>query len=85
MKGFPKNIKTKQDFKNLLAIPQYREQALKDLQTIYNTKDDKAIRVVSVSEEIGDLITEEISNPVPVWRQKGFGSRKEIAKILGKK
>ena len=33
----------------------------------------------------GSLITEEISNPVPVWRQKGFGSRKEIAKILGKK
>ena len=39
MLGYPKYIATKQDFINLLSDPEYKGQARKDLQAIYNTDD----------------------------------------------
>jgi len=82
MKGYPKYIATKQDFENLLAVLQCRERALKDLRAIYEAKDEKATRVVSGSEETGDLVIEEIDNPMPLWKQKGFKSREEVIEII---
>ena len=82
MRGYPSFIATKQDFENLLAMPQFRAQALRGLQQIHDTKDDKATRVVSGSEETKDLITEEISNPAPLWKQKGFKDKEEILVLM---
>lgn len=82
MRGYPKYVATKQDFINLLSMPQYREQAVSDLVAIRQMDDDKAMRVVSGSEETEDLVTEEIDNPMPLWEQKGFDSREEINELV---
>jgi len=82
MKGYPKHVATKQDFLNLLSHEEFREQAIADLKKIYETKDDTVVRVISGSEEEGDLVTEEIENPMPLWKIKGFSSREEIADII---
>ena len=84
MKGYPKHIATKQDFINLLEIEEFKERAITDLQAIYETPDEKALRVVSGSEDEGNLITEEIDNPMPHWKIKGFTNRQEIAVIIEK-
>ena len=82
MRGYPKHIATKQDFLNLLSQDEFREQAIADLKKIYETKDDTVVRVVSGSEEEGDLVTKKIENPMPLWRIKGFSSREEIANLI---
>jgi len=82
MKGYPKYIATKQDFLNLLEVDEFKAKAIEDMKIIYNLEDDKAIRVVSGSEEIEDLVTEKVDNPMPLWKIKGFGSREEIAQII---
>jgi hypothetical protein len=82
MKGYPKTIATKQDYLNLLPVPEFRDRAEADLVTIYNADDAYAMRVVSGSEETGDLVTEQIENPMPLWKAKGFTSREEILEVL---
>jgi len=82
MKGYPKHIATKEDFLNLLSTDSFREQALKDLEAIYSMPDDTVVKVVSGSEETGDLVTEEIPNPMPLWKRKGFKSREEVKKLI---
>ena len=82
MKGYPKHIATKKDFVNLLSMPEYTAQALSDLTAIYNTDDDNMVRVVSGSEETMDLVTETIPAPWPLWKQKGFAGREEVADMI---
>ena len=85
MKGFPKHIATKQDFINLLNDKRYKDQAIIELEKIYNLDDLKAtkatILIDSEDPEKG-YNTEEIDNPMPLWKQKGFGSREEITELL---
>jgi len=76
MRGYPKHIANKQDFDNLLDMPEYETQALADLKRLQVIDDAKVIRVVSGSEEDKNLVTEEIDNPNPVWKQKGFATKK---------
>lgn len=82
MRGYPKHIATVQDFENLLSVPEHKEQALVDLKALYLLTDDKATRVVTGSEETGDLVTEEIDNSRPLWMQKGFKSREAVADLI---
>jgi hypothetical protein len=82
MKGYPKHIATKQDFINLLAVPEYAAQALADLRIIRDMDDDKALRAISINEETGEATTEEIDNPMPLWKAKGFDSRQEVAALI---
>jgi len=82
MKGYPKHIATKQDFLNLLSYKEFKEQALENLKKIYEAQDDTVIRVVSGSEEEGNLVTEKIENPMPLWKVKGFSSRQEVADLI---
>lgn len=82
MKGYPKHIATRQDFVNLLSMEEYKEKALSDLRALYEYDDDTCIRVVSGSEETGDLVTEVIANPLPMWKQKGFESRESILDLI---
>lgn len=77
------HIATKQDFVNLLVIPEEKDNALTVLRAIYDTPDDTGIRVASGSEETGDLVLEEIPSLNPVWKQKGFSSRAEIKDLIG--
>lgn len=82
MRGYPKHIAIRQDFINLLGMEEFKDQALADLQTIYRMQDDTCRRVVSGSEEEGNLVTEEVAAPNPVWKQKGFESRGAVAELI---
>lgn len=82
MKGYPKYINCKQDYINLLATPEYAAQALADLRIIRDMDDAKALRVISINEETGEATTEEIDNPMPLWKVKGFSSRQEVADLI---
>ena len=82
MKGYPKYINCKQDYINLLATPEYAAQALADLRIIRDMEDDKALRTISINEETGEAVTEEIDNPMPLWKVKGFSSRQEVADLI---
>jgi len=84
MRGYPKYVATKQDFLNLLSMDEHRGQATEDLIAIYQINNEKAVRVISGSEETKDLKIEEIENPMPLWKRKGFKSRQEIAGIIKK-
>jgi hypothetical protein len=85
MRGYPKHIATKQDFENLLAMPEHKDQALADLKAICLLGDDKAMRATKLIDpenpEKGSE-TEEIDNPLPVWKQKGFTSRADVADLI---
>ena len=86
MRGYPKHIATKKDFENLLAMPEHRDRALKDLATIRDIADDKAIEVVSSTkdEKTGKetVVTKEIDNAMPAYKIKGFKSRQEVADLI---
>lgn len=85
MRGYPKHIATKQDFLNLLSMREHQKQALKDLERLFKYDDSSALRAVgpvTPEDPEGPGITEKINNPNPIWRQKGFSSRQEIADIL---
>jgi len=82
MRGYPKTIATKRDFDNLLAMPEYAKHALADLKRLQAVDDARVIRVVSGSEEDKNLITEEIDNPNPAWKQKGFTDKKALDDLV---
>jgi len=81
MKGYPKHIATKQDFLNLLADPDFKTHAIADLKSIRDLDDDKAMRTLGIAED-GTAVTEEIDNPSPLWKIKGFASREEVAALI---
>lgn len=85
MKGYPKHVATKQDYINLLAMPEYKAQALEDLKRLYEFKDDsvqKATTLIDPLDKSKGWNTMAIKNPNPMWKQKGFASRKEVANII---
>jgi hypothetical protein len=86
MKGYPKHVATKQDFINLLSLPECKEQALADLQAVHDLQDDTMERVVSYDmDEAGQMtnvVTETVSAPMPKWKRMGFSSRQDILDII---
>jgi hypothetical protein len=86
MRGYPKVIATKQDFINLLAIPEFKNQALSDLQAVYDLQDDTLERVVSFDTDnkgqMINIVTETIAAPMPKWKRMGFESRAEILNLM---
>jgi hypothetical protein len=83
MRGYPKYIATKQDLINLLAMPEYRNQAQADMKKIADVADDKVTRTISIAAD-GSAVTEEIINPLPLWKQKGFTTRKVLSALITK-
>lgn len=81
MNGYPKHIATTQDYENLLAVADFRERAVADLRAILEADDATAKRVIAVAED-GTETTEEIENPMPAWRIKGFASREAVAELI---
>ena len=87
MRGFPKHINCVQDFNNLLADKDLKTRTLAELQKIYNKDDLKALRATTLidpEDPKSDWNTEEIDNPMPLWKQKGFESRGAIATLITK-
>lgn len=84
MKKYPRHVATEKDFENLLEMPEHKARALKELESIEQLKDDKATRVISGSEETGDLVTEQIDNPKPRWKSKDFTSRGAVQNLIAK-
>ena len=87
MRGFPKHINCVQDFNNLLADKDLKRRALVELQKIYTKDDLKALRATTLidpEDPKSDWNTEEIDNPMPLWKQKGFASRKAVATLITK-
>ena len=85
MRGYPKYIPTKQDYLNLLAIPEHRERALADMEGLY-ANDDTLImtttELIDPEDPMSDWNQELLPNPSPLWQQKGFAGRTELAKII---
>lgn len=86
MKNYPKHFATAQDFENIIRdFPQWRERALKELEAINAIKDDvvtRAVALIDPKDLESDWITEEIPNPLPIRRQKGFGTKRELTKVI---
>jgi len=86
MRGYPKFVATKKDFENLMAMPEYKDQAVKELAAIRDLDDDKAIEVVSSTKDevtgAETVVTKEIDNAMPAYKQKGYKSRQEISDLL---
>lgn len=70
---------------NLLAMPEHKQQALNELMNIFQLNDDTALKATTLVDpgnpESG-WNTEAIENPNPLWKQRGFVSRQEVAEII---
>ena len=87
MRGYPKHVNCKQDYLNLLADEGLTAQAIAELQAIYKKDDSRALRATTLidpSDPKSDYNTEEIDNPMPLWKQKGFESREAVAELIAK-
>ncbi len=85
MYGYPKTIATVQDFVNLLNMPEYKAKAMAELQAIHDLDDDKTTRATTLIDENDPekgFNVEEIDNPNPLWKQKGFSSREEVKELI---
>ena len=85
MRGFPKHINTKQDFENLLKIPEYSEQAKAELERINNLKDSKITKAttqIDPNDPESEWNTIEVVNPNPKWKQLKFKSKKELTDLI---
>lgn len=85
MKGYPKFIATRQDYENLLKIPEFANQARIDLAALAKTdtaKVTRAVKPVDPNKPDGEWVTEEITNPSPVWKQKGFSTVKAVGDMV---
>lgn len=82
MRGFPPVVSTKQDYLNLLIDPDFHAQALADLTDLKNFNDSKVTVAITTGDDpMNDenTQTEEIDNPNPLWKQKGFTSWQDVA------
>lgn len=82
MIGFPSVIATKDDYLNLLQDPEFHDQALTDLTSLRDFDDSKVTVAVTTGDDpmnINNTETEEINNPNPLWKQKGFESWQDVA------
>jgi len=85
MKGYPGVIARRQDFVNLLAIPQYRGKALEALKKLYAIADDTITVAATLIEPTHPKLgynTTQVPNPNPLWRQKGFESKEDLKGLI---
>jgi len=87
MRGYPTIVLQKQDFLNLLATKEHKAQALSDLQKLYAANDDMILTTTTLidpEDPMSDWNQEMLPNPAPLWEQKGFKDRQELAEIIKK-
>lgn len=74
----------KQDFENLLADEKFKEAALEELQTLQDFDDRTATRAtkpLNPDDPNSDFETEEIENPFPLHKQKGFDEWMDVVRL----
>ena len=85
MKGFPKRIKTKQDFKNLLSMQEFKLLALTELKRVKELKDDtitKATTQKDPEDPESEWNTITVTNPYPKWKELKFKSKQEVTDLI---
>jgi len=85
MKGYPRIILVKQDFLNLLAMQEHKERALTDLKRLHANDDTLIMTTTSLvdpEDPMSEWKQEMLPNPSPLWKQKGFESREDLAQII---
>jgi hypothetical protein len=86
MRGYPKYFATKEDYENIIRdFPEWRERVkgeLIELKKINDSKVKRAIRPIDPDDPESEWITEEIDNPLPRWKQKGFKMKKELDGLI---
>jgi hypothetical protein len=81
MKGYPKEFLIKQDYVNLLSMPEYAKQAKSDLLKLIEIEDSKVTTDRGTNEK-SDLV--EIDNPMPAWKIAGFKDRDGMITLSAK-
>ena len=86
MKGYPEHFATVEDYKNIIRdFPDWRKRVKDELKALKDIKDDKVTRAVSLidpEDPESDWITEEIPNPFPKYKQKGFKTKKKLNDLI---
>ena len=86
MKNYPKFFATKEDYENIMRdFPKWQGRVQKELKALKDIKDDKVTRAVSLidpKDPESDWITEEIPNPFPKYKQKGFKTKKKLNDLI---
>jgi len=86
MRNYPEYFATKEDYENIIRdFPEWRERVKEELKALKAIKDDKVTRAVALvnpEEPEGEWITEELNNPLPISKQKGFKIKKELDDIV---
>lgn len=84
MKGFPEIIATKEDFENLLNDENFKEEALLKLQELQD-HDDRTVTIatepIDQEDPESEWNVEEIENPLPVHKQKGFSEWLDVVRL----
>lgn len=86
MRGYPKHIGNKQDFDNLLSMPEFRDRAMADLKQLKShiETNAKVTKVISGDAEKGDLVTEQIDHPSPRHVRMGFKDAADLDGLIAK-
>lgn len=86
MKGYPKFVATRQDYENLLKMPEFAKRAMADLEMLAKdtAKVTVAVEPIDAKDMHSDWVTKEIDNPMPAWKLKGFASLKELNDLVAK-
>jgi hypothetical protein len=86
MKGYPEYFATIEDYENIMRdFPEWRGRVKADLKALKAIKDDKVIRateLIDPEDPESEWKTEEISNPFPKWKQKGFKTKKALSDLI---
>lgn len=77
-------ITTKQDFENLLNLENSKKTAQEELQTLQDFDDRTVTRTIEAADpedpESKDVV-EEIENPHPLHKQKGFQEWMDVVRL----
>jgi hypothetical protein len=86
MKDYPKYFATMCDYENIMRdFPEWGERVKADLKALKAIKDDKVMRateLIDPEDSESEWKTEEISNPFPQWKQKGFKTKKALSDLI---
>ena len=74
----------KQDYENLLADETFKEAAMEQLQSLQDFDDRTATRAtkpLNPDDPNSEFETEEIENPNPLHKQKGFDEWMDVVRL----
>ncbi len=86
MKGYPKYFATVEDYKNIVRdFPEWKKRVETELKALKNIKDTKVLKATTLIDpskpELG-WKTQEIDNPYPRYKQKGFKTKRELEDMV---